>query len=172
MTELESGRSDVLCRRADQNQISRSQLQPRATKITSNNHPETIKMQQQPNNNMSLNSSNSTGDGLSTHLPTESIFEWNEEKCLLLCFGYLRQFIKIGISDIGSILYKYLSSMMFDYHINNNKYSSIKYMSDNTFLLDFTTKNTKNNDDIKGKKRPRGHDIQPLYLHLLFLKYY
>ena len=105
----------------------------------------TSEMQQQSKNILCPKISDCDADGLS-QLATEAIFEWNKEKCQLICFGYLRQFIKIGIADIGSILYKYLSSMLFDYHINNDKYSNIKYMSNNTLLCNYYIKNNNNND--------------------------
>ena len=62
------------------------------------------------------------------------IFEWKEEKVKLLIFGFVRDYIAIAIPDISSIIYYYLSTMLFGYHINNNKYSTVKYMSNNDII--------------------------------------
>ena len=66
-----------------------------------------------------------------------STFEWNEDKILFLIIGYLRINILMGIYDISSIIFKYTKNLFIDYHLNNNKYSKISYLSDNTILCNF-----------------------------------
>ena len=67
------------------------------------------------------------------------IFEWKEENIRLLAVGYTRNNINFGIYDISSIIFKYIKSMLIHYNINSNKYSKIKYMSDNSIICNFNT---------------------------------
>ena len=61
----------------------------------------------------------------------DDIFEWQKETVECLIFGYVRDNIDSAIPDISSIIYQYLSEMLFDYHINNKKHSIIKYTKNN-----------------------------------------
>ena len=65
------------------------------------------------------------------------VFEWNDDKITLLCRGYTRNNIKMGINDISSIIFKYIKHVFKDYHINNEQYSKLSYMSDNSVICNF-----------------------------------
>ena len=70
-------------------------------------------------------------------------FEWTDNKINLISFGMTRKYSKYAVPDISSIIIIYLKNMLINYHINNNNYSKIKYMSNNTFLCNFYFNNTK-----------------------------
>ena len=75
----------------------------------------------------------------------DQVFEWDDEKLDTLVYGYTRNNIKFGIPDISSIILIYIKHLFVNYHINNKKYSNIKYMNNNTIICNFRI--TNNFDD-------------------------
>lgn len=67
----------------------------------------------------------------------KTVFEWDAKKVELFVFGYVREQIQSAIPDISSIIHYYVKDMLFDYHINNTKYSNIKYLSNDNIICDF-----------------------------------
>ena len=77
-------------------------------------------------------------------------FEWTEEKVKLLIFGVVRDTIDGAtgsiivhpgaIPDVSSIIIYYLKDTFCNYHINNSKYSNIKYLSNNNIICNLAIK--------------------------------
>ena len=55
------------------------------------------------------------------------IYEWSQKSVRLVCVGFVRQYLRIGVSDIAAILSCYLSSMVFNYYIHHNDSLKVSY---------------------------------------------
>ena len=87
----------------------------------------------------STNNSNHSNANANNHKKDFNyVFEWTKPMIKLLIFGFVRDNINFAIPDISLIIYLYLLNMLLNYHINNNKYSNIKYMSNNNIICNFT----------------------------------
>ena len=94
----------------------------------------------------------------------DPIFEWNEETAKLFTVAFVRNNVNRAIPEISSIVYYYLRDILFDYHINNYKYSKIKYLSNNSILCNFKS----NNRRIKLKHWDSTIIFAP-YVHFRFI---
>ena len=82
---------------------------------------------------------------LSSEINENTVFEWNEYRIKLLVWCITRRELKIGIKDLSSIIYYYLKDMLLNYHINNDRCSNIKYLSNNNTNIDVCIQHIHNN---------------------------
>ena len=76
------------------------------------------------------------------------VFKWTNKHVSLLCIGYVRQYLTVGVKDLSYLIFIYFKTMVIDYHIIEPKYSRLSYLSDKSVICNFKilNKDNKKND--------------------------